>query len=209
MKGKIAIVDYGVGNTNSVWNAVSRLGYKAIVTESKQQIMNSDAIILPGVGAFSEAMFNLKSFGLDELLDKQVKMYGKPILGICIGMQVMAEWSEEDGVHAGLGWIPGRVRRLSAESVTIPHVGWNEIRIKNGRNFLTGVDFIDSFDYFWDHSYFFDCEEEFQIATAEYGNKFTAVVAQENIVGVQFHPEKSQDNGLRLFRSFFDFYGIK
>jgi glutamine amidotransferase len=164
---------------------------------------------MPGVGAFAEAINNIDQLNLKPLLNDEVLRKKKPVLGICIGMQLMADVSEENGVHAGLGWIKGIVKKIPAkEKLLVPHVGWNEITPVFNKQILFSNAAFEKPSFYWDHSYFFDCKEENMAATVEYGTTLTAVVAKENIFGVQFHPEKSQTNGLRLFRSFFSYFNI-
>jgi glutamine amidotransferase len=201
---KISIIDYGVGNTYSVSNAIKFLGYHRVnVSENEEIIRNADVLILPGVGAFDEAMRNLRDRRLDTILNEEVLVKKKPILGVCVGMQMLATYSEENGLHRGLNWIEGHVKKLEIpESFVVPHVGWNDL------NFTT-IDPLFSRNesnstFYFDHSYWFDCEEKYVSAWCDYGIKVTAAVQRENIFGVQFHPEKSQTSGLKLFRSFFN-----
>jgi len=204
MNQKIVIIDYGVGNTYSVSNAIKYLGYKKLkVSDDEKVIREADVLILPGVGAFDEAAKNLKARNLVEVLNEEVQVKEKPILGICVGMQLLATVSEENGTHEGLNWIEGRVKKLSLPSqFAIPHVGWNNISYKSA-NPLFRKNAEDS-NFYFDHSYYFDCDEKYMAAYCDYGIKVTAAVQYKNIFGVQFHPEKSQTNGLKLFRSFFN-----
>jgi len=199
---KIVIIDYGVGNINSVFNALNYLGYKNILVSNEyEQIFKSNAIILPGVGAFAECMRNLKERNLDKILTEAVMEQSKPILGICVGMQLMANSSEEAGYHNGLGWIPGVVRRLQVPpSFSVPHVGWNDIEAVSENSILSRLP--KNLNFYFDHSFHYECNEEFSMAQCNYGIKINAAIHRNNIIGVQFHPEKSQNNGLRLFRTF-------
>ena len=201
---KIVIIDYGIGNTYSVSNAIKSLGYdKVNISDNNEQIENADALILPGVGAFDEAMRNLKKKRMHHLLNEVILVKKKPILGICVGMQMLATNSEENGLHEGLNWIEGCVRKLELpESFAIPHVGWNDVSFGQAGALFSRNQNHDNF--YFDHSYWFDCNKENIIAWCDYGIKVTAAVQKENIFGVQFHPEKSQTSGLRLFRSFFN-----
>lgn len=201
---KIVIVDYGVGNTHSVSNAIASLGYKKLkISSSESVIGEADALILPGVGAFEACANNLREKNLDAILNEQVLVKKKPILGICIGMQLLATHSEENGLHKGLNWIEGIVKKLQLPlSFAVPHVGWNNVTQRDdspifGRNKTNS-------NFYFDHSYYFDCGEQFVAGYCDYGIKVTAAVQRDNIFGVQFHPEKSQTNGLKLFRGFFN-----
>ncbi|MBU0467667.1 MAG: imidazole glycerol phosphate synthase subunit HisH [Candidatus Omnitrophica bacterium] len=200
---KTIIIDYGVGNHHSIENALKMLGCEFDVSCNKKDIRDGDSYILPGVGAFAEAMDNLNSKDILEVLNKEVLEKKKPILGICLGMQIMADSSEENGHHVGLGWIEGRVVKMDAsEEVKIPHVGWNNLIVKK-RKPLFDLTKEDA-HYYFDHSYRFDCSHENISATCLHGNDIVAAVQKENIFGVQFHPEKSQVSGLKIFRSFFN-----
>jgi len=199
---RIVIVDYGAGNIGSVRNALNVLNYTNVKLCSDRHIIeSSDAIILPGVGAFSECVSNLKSRNLDLILEEVVLNKSKPLLGICVGMQLLADYSEEGGIHEGLGWIPGAVTRLCPDdNLVVPHVGWNSIKIR--KNSPLFVLHSEEPDFYFDHSYNFACSEDYKLAQSTYGCNITAAVNKGNIFGVQFHPEKSHRNGLKLFRSF-------
>lgn len=202
---KIIIVDYEVGNTCSVLNALISLGYnKVIVSKNHKEIDDADALILPGVGAFDACMANLKKFKLDEILNELVLVKARPILGICVGMQLMASSSEENGLHPGLNWIQGHVRRLDLpQPYLVPHVGWNDVKImQNGSLFVNKT---DEPHFYFDHSFHFICDEENIVATTEYSSRIVAAIGRNNIHGVQFHPEKSQVSGLKLFRNFINY----
>lgn len=205
---KILIIDYKVGNHQSVENALNSLGYDFLVSNKKEDILNSNLYILPGVGAFGEAMKNLNNFKITQLLKQQVLEKKKPILGICLGFQVFADWSEENGFHKGLGFIKGGVVKFKAKKgFRIPHVGWNTIKIIKKDPLFSKLK--DSPNFYFDHSYHLICDDSYASAKCFYGDDFVAAVQKDNIFGVQFHPEKSQSNGLKLFRSFFDYLGIK
>jgi imidazole glycerol-phosphate synthase subunit HisH len=199
----IVIVDYGVGNTRSVSNAISALGYRKLkISGDEADILNADALILPGVGAFEACAKRLRERHLDALLHEAVLVRKKHILGICVGMQLMATASEEGGIHAGLDWIPGRVTRLELpDNYAVPHVGWNDVGQKEEDVLFSRIS--GSPNFYFDHSYHYQCDPAFVTAECDYGNRVTAAINKENIYGVQFHPEKSQNNGLRLFRGFF------
>jgi len=201
---KIVIVDYGIGNTHSVSNSIQHLGYRNLRISDKESILDeADVLILPGVGAFEECANNLRERGLDSILNEQVLVQKKPILGICVGMQLLASVSEEMGLHDGLNWIPGRVKKLTIpQPLAVPHVGWNDVINKENNLLFARND--QNANFYFDHSYYFDCDEKYVAGYCDYGIKVTAAVQKDNIFGVQFHPEKSQTNGLKLFRSFFN-----
>ncbi len=199
---RVCIVDYEVGNLRSVHNAISRLGYDARVSDSADEVRRADALVLPGVGAFEPAMRQLSASGLIGPIEARLSR-GTPLLGICVGMQLLATDSEENGLHRGLGWIPGHVRRLRPPSgLGVPHVGWNDVRV-----LLPGSPLFartgDGTHFYFDHTYHFECGVEHAAATCDYGVTVTAAVQRERLMGVQFHPEKSQAAGLRLLRGFF------
>ena len=199
---KVVVVDYGLGNTHSVANAVAFLGYAPSVTADPTALDRADALVLPGVGAFEPAMQTLRARGLVDLLGELVVAKRKPILGICLGMQLMADDSEENGHHAGLGWIPGHVRRLQVPSeYSVPHVGWNDVQLLRRDPLFNRTG--DAPNFYFDHSYHFACEPAFQAAVCDYAGPVTAAVQRDNVFGVQFHPEKSQASGLKLLRGFF------
>jgi len=195
----IAIIDYGVGNLYSVQKALEQVGAQVLVTGARQALQEAEALVLPGVGAFGDAMANLRAADLAEPILSAVEK-GKPLLGICLGMQLLFEESEELGCHQGLGLLSGRVRRFQ-EGVKVPHVGWNQLHICSPCTLLTGVG-DGSFAYFV-HSYYVDpAEAEIVAATTDYGPGFASVVVKGGVFGIQFHPEKSQDVGLRILSNF-------
>jgi len=198
----VCIIDYGVGNTHSVFNALSYLGYKVKLSQDASVIEKSDVLLLPGVGAFEAAKHNLQQRGLIPVLNEQVLSNKKPILGICLGMQLMASYSEENGFFEGLNWIPGKVIRIAENtSFPVPHVGWNQLEIKKQSPLFSRLN--NESHFYFDHSYHFVPENPEHIAAhCNYGTPLVASLMNENIMGVQFHPEKSQINGLKLFRSF-------
>jgi glutamine amidotransferase len=200
----VVIVDYDVGNTWSVANAVAALGYKNLkVSRSGHDLLKADALILPGVGAFNVCAENLHKEGLSETLNEAVQVKKTPILGICVGMQLMATASDENGAHYGLNWVPGQVVQLtSSRSYAVPHVGWNDITHLRDNAFSSNVP--DGSHFYFDHSFHYLCEKEFILMQCDYGAQITAAIAKDHIYGVQFHPEKSQTNGLKIFRSFFN-----
>lgn len=197
---EVLVIDYGVGNHRSVCNALERLGYSYAVSSDKQDIKSAPAYILPGVGAFKEAMCNLEQRGIIETLREEVVKKGKPLLGICLGMQVLAEDSLEGGLTAGLGFIPGHVVPIPDKGVRVPHVGWNDLAVQKANPLFTTIPVGARF--YFDHSYHFAVAKQYRAATTQYGSEIIAAIQHNNIYGVQFHPEKSQNNGLRLLRAF-------
>ena len=200
----IAIIDYGVGNLFSLCSSLQSIGAEAVVTPDPAVIRAADRIILPGVGAFADAAAKLRATGLDQVLLEEAAR-GKKIMGICLGMQMLFEKSHEYGIHKGLGLIPGRVVPMAGyipEGLKIPHIGWNPLILKGeGKHPL--LKYVEEGDcVYFVHSYFAtDCTESV-IATAEYGKELTAAVAQGNVMGCQFHPEKSGKVGLAILKAF-------
>ena len=196
----IAIVDYGMGNLRSVEKAVQRVGGRAAISAEPDAVQEADAVILPGVGAFGDAMQNLRDRQLVDALVNHIQS-GKPFLGICLGMHLLFEEGQEMGRHAGLGVLPGKVVRFPAGGLKVPHVGWNQLQILRPSPLLAGVA-DGSYTYFV-HSYrVVPKEESVVIATTDYGLPYASVVGQGNLLGVQFHPEKSQEIGLRILANF-------
>ncbi|MCD6231027.1 imidazole glycerol phosphate synthase subunit HisH [Candidatus Aerophobetes bacterium] len=196
----IAIIDYGMGNLRSVENAFKSIGYPVTITRDPGKILDSSGIILPGVGAFRDCLKNLKTYGLFKPLYKFIESK-KPFLGICLGLQVFFEESEEFGRYKGLGILKGRVVSLPQNRVKIPHMGWNTIKIRKKCPIFEG---IKDFSYFYFvHSYYVIPEEEEIIATTtDYGVEFTSSIWKDNIFACQFHPEKSQKLGLKVLKKF-------
>lgn len=201
--GKVTIVDYGMGNLWSIQNALAMLGFESIIESAPKRIENSERLILPGVGSFARAMHNLHSSNLLEALNHAVLERHTPVLGICLGMQLLAEFGTEDGETKGLGWIPGKVIRLDAKSCgKVPHLGFNSVKQRvAGSSLFDGLN--DGADFYFIHSYHF-VPENFDLVAGEcdYGPSIVAAIKSEHIAGVQFHPEKSQANGLRLLQNF-------
>lgn len=201
----IVIIDYGLGNLKSVAGAVRKLGYEPVISSKHEDLINAEKLILPGVGAFGDGIKNLESLGLIGLLDRLVTKEGKPILGICLGSQLMAKESFEFGHHKGLGWIDASVVRLemNGEELRIPHVGWNDlIKIKDDVLFK---DIPDDALFYYVHSFHMRCNEKaIIIGECEYGIRFTAALHRDNIYATQFHPEKSQLYGLQLLRNYLE-----
>jgi glutamine amidotransferase len=195
----VAIVDYGVGNLRSVEKAFAATGHNAIVTGDQNELLKARRLVLPGVGAFAACMSGLREHGLAELVVERANQ-GTPLLGICVGMQMLFDESDEFGKTNGLALVRGSVRRFSQELV-VPQVGWNRIYQRRKHSLFADVD-DDAFCYFV-HSYFCDPEEvDVVIGSTEYGINYASVIAKDNIVGVQFHPEKSQAVGLKMLSNF-------
>jgi glutamine amidotransferase len=204
----IAIVDYGMGNLRSVHKAVERTGYEAQVTADPQEVLDASQIILPGVGAFRDCMHNLEELHLLEPVIRSIEA-GKPFLGICLGLQLLFEESDEFGLHRGMRILPGKVTKFpediqdpeTGQPYPIPHMGWNTIEIKKEIPLFAGIE-SGSFFYFV-HSYYAIPQDHTDIAaTTPYGIEFACAVQRDNLYAVQFHPEKSQEIGLRLLRNF-------
>ena len=198
-----AIIDYGVGNLFSLTCSFDAIGEKAVVTSEPETIKNADRIILPGVGAFGDAAEQLKKSGLDTVLKEEVKK-GKPLLGICLGMQLLFEKSYEYGEYEGLGLIEGEIRPIAdviPADYKIPHIGWNALLFRNSDGGLFKYIKEGNFVYFVHSFYAAGCEKD-TAAVAEYGAPLTAAVVKGNVYGTQFHPEKSGDVGLAILRAF-------
>lgn len=198
----IAVVDYGVGNLFSLCSSLRYIGADAQITANPETIRGAEKIILPGVGAFGDAAEKLRQCGLDRIILEQASA-GKPLMGICLGMQLLFESSTEYGEHRGLGLLRGRVigmeGRLPPE-LMIPHIGWNALRFKRSHPLLRYIQ--EGECVYFVHSYYAsDCEDSL-VATAEYGPELPAIVAKDNVMGCQFHPEKSGNVGLNILRAF-------
>ncbi len=198
----IAIIDYGVGNLFSLKSSFKAIGEDAIVTNDEKIIDGCDRIILPGVGAFGDAAKKLNESGMQEVLFNEVKK-GKPVMGICLGMQLLFDESYEFGVHKGLGLIKGSIVPFAGridKDLRIPQIGWNSLKLYNDSPIFKD---LNNGDYvYFVHSYFADCDKKNVIATSDYGIEFTAAVEKDNVFGCQFHPEKSGDVGLKILKSF-------
>ncbi len=196
----VAIIDYGVGNLRSVEKALTAAGCEAVITNDLKTLREAERLVLPGVGAFAACMSALKEHGFEHLVRQRVAE-GTPLLGVCVGMQMLFEESEEFGQTPGLGLLRGRVRRF-AEDLRVPHVGWNQVRHAGAQHpLLSGIE--DGAFFYFVHSFYCDAEaREDVIGETEYGRIYPTVVARANLRGVQFHPEKSQTAGLRLLKNF-------
>jgi imidazole glycerol-phosphate synthase subunit HisH len=200
---RVAIVDYQAGNLRNVQKAVERLQQRADIAQSGEALAHADAIILPGVGAFGHGMENLARAGFVEALRREVLEKGKPLLGICLGMQLLGARGFEDGEMPGLGLLPMSVPRfdLTRCQVRLPHNGWNSVAIEPGSVLFAGVP--QGADFFFVHSYHVVCDEESMVAArCDYGYPFAAALEHGNIFATQFHPEKSQRHGLRVLQNF-------
>lgn len=201
----IAIVDYGVGNLFSLSSSLEAIGKETIITGDADIIRNADQIILPGVGAFGDAAAKLTDSGLDKIIIEEVKK-GKPLMGICLGMQLLFDEGYEYGCHKGLGLIPGKVISMKGvvpEDYKIPHIGWNSLLFPAGREKSPLFKYINDGDcVYFVHSFFASECNESTIASAEYGALLTAAVSKDNIYGCQFHPEKSGAVGLSILKAF-------
>jgi glutamine amidotransferase len=199
---RIAVIDYGMGNVRSVCNAIEAIGGESFVAQIPADLDNAGGIVLPGVGAFGDGMKNLRARGWDEALDQQVIELGKPFLGICLGMQLLAETGNEHGEHPGLGWLKGSVNRIpNGNGLRIPHIGWNDIELSKESSLFDGID--SGACFYFVHSFIFcPSDDSITIARCDYGSKFAAAINRDNIFATQFHPEKSQKAGLILLRNF-------
>jgi glutamine amidotransferase len=196
----IGVVDTGKGNLLSICNALDYLGEKASVCHSPEELADADRVIIPGVGAFREAMANLVRLGFAEALD-EARNRGTPVLGICLGLQLMARRSTEGGETVGLGWLPGDVVRLYPDGLRVPHVGWNDVTYRPDSPLFGGLP--AAADFYFVHSYHLVCNDDDLVdAQCDYGGPVTAAVRLGNVAAVQFHPEKSQDHGMVVLDNF-------
>ncbi|UCH87873.1 MAG: imidazole glycerol phosphate synthase subunit HisH [Dehalococcoidia bacterium] len=196
---KLIVVDYGAGNLRSVAIALARLGFDPLITSEPEAVDNADIVILPGVGAAADTMSNLAQRRLVEPI-RQYIASGRPFLGICMGLQVLLSVSEEGGEHPCLGILPGRVRRLPA-GLKVPQMGWNRVHQRSSHPIFDGIP--DGAFFYFVHSYYADPEDpSVVIGETDYGVTFPAIVAKDNIVATQFHPEKSAESGVRLYENF-------
>ena len=198
----IVIIDYGMGNLRSVQKAFERIRVPAKISASVDEILQAEKLVLPGVGHFERGISNLKEKGLFEAINEAVLKNKNPILGICLGMQLMTDFSEEGNCN-GFGWIKAKTKRFSFQSngLKIPHMGWNSLTIKNTDSLFKGIS-SENFFYFV-HSYYVNCDDENDVlAETTYGNIFVSSLQKGNIYGCQFHPEKSHDKGLQILKNF-------
>ena len=195
----IAIIDYGVGNLRSVEKAFTSQGIDAVVTSDEKQLRAADKLVLPGVGAFKACMDGVKARGFDELVLDAAKA-GKPIIGLCVGLQMMFDEGHEFGVHKGLGLMPGRVVKFP-EKLRVPHIGWNQVEFKRDHAVFSGLP-SQTFFYFVHSFYVESADQTCVLGETDYGMRYASICGRDNIVGVQFHPEKSQSAGLKLLKNF-------
>ncbi len=199
----IGIVDYNMGNLRSVQNAFDKIGAKAVIEKNPDRFKEYDRLVLPGVGAFGDAMEHLKSFGMDEAI-REFARSGRPLLGICLGMQLLFHKSYEFGEHQGLGLIEGEVvpfdRAKFSKPLKVPHMGWNELFVQKETSLFRGLP--KAFYLYFVHSFHVVCDESYAIGKSIYGYEFVSAVQKENIFGLQPHPEKSHDSGLKILRNF-------
>lgn len=202
---RVAIINYGMGNLRSVANAIEAVGGLPMIVDRPADVASAEAVILPGVGAFGEAMNRLASQGWPEALQQHAHEAKRPFLGICLGMQLLATRGTEFGEHTGLGWLPGTVTRLDrAEGIRVPHIGWNEVVVKRSDGLLAPLKSLAT--CYFVHSFSFEPTDESLVSgVTEYGGThFVSAVERDNVFGVQFHPEKSQKHGLAILKRFLE-----
>ena len=203
----LVVVDYGMGNLHSVLSVLRYLGVEPLLSSDPETVAGADALLLPGVGSFRKAMERLNQTGLADALKEAITVRQRKILGICLGQQLMAEYGEEDGGQAGLGFIPGAVTRLPpVPGLKVPHVGFNTVRFDSGSRLADGLG--EAVDVYFVHSYHVKAEDEEQVkGHGHYGVDFAAAMGQDNVFAVQFHPEKSHNAGLALLKNFLNWDG--
>ncbi len=194
----IGIIDYKLNNLRSVQKAFEKVGTSAFISSDAKELSRAEKLVLPGVGAFGKAMENIRALGLEEFIRSSAKE-GKPLIGICLGMQLLFTRSSENGLHDGLNLIAGDVT-LFPDSVKVPHIGWNQIEIQHESKILKSV--VDKSFVYFVHSYYAQPQEQVTLTTTEYGFHFTSIVQKDDIFGIQFHPEKSQVAGLQILKNF-------
>jgi len=201
---RVAVVDYDAGNTLSVTRALEKVGARVELTPDPERVLAADAVVLPGVGAFGDCMRKLRERGMDEACGEAFRL-GKPFLGVCVALQVVFEGSEESPGVEGLGLMPGRVVRFGGRGLKVPHIGWNELALVRRHPVL---DSLDGEAFYFVHSYFPEPEASGDLlGEAEYGVRFCSAAGRENLVAVQFHPEKSSKAGLALYENFLSWAG--
>lgn len=196
----VVIVDYGLGNLGSIVNMIKKIGFQSKISSDLEEISYAEKLILPGVGSFDKGIKNLHDLGIFQVLNQKVLVDKTPILGICLGMQLMTKSSEE-GSLKGFGWIDAETKRFQSESLKIPHMGWNVI--KNSKKSKLFDEFVSEKRFYFVHSYFVDCKSQNNVlTTTPYTHDFVSSFENENVLGVQFHPEKSHNFGLKLLKNF-------
>jgi len=203
----LAILDVGLGNTGSLKGALESLGWDPMLVSTPREITNASHLLLPGVGSFRAAMLRLKQAGLVEAI-RGYAQTGRPLLGICLGMQIFASWGAEGGGEEGLNLISGKVVALqTGPGIRMPHVGWNTVYLQSKHPLFDGTK--NEVDYYFVHSFAFEAEKKNQVySETEYGTRFPSALGRENVFGVQFHPEKSQKNGLQILDNFCRWKGL-
>jgi glutamine amidotransferase len=197
----VAIIDYGMGNVASVQKALNFLNIESMITNDHSIIKDSSVILLPGVGSFAQGMINLHEFNLVDILHNEIIIHKKPFLGICLGMHLIMQKGNEPYECSGLGWIEGEVKKFNTSNISIPHMGWNNIDVLNDTYFNK----LTSQDFYFIHSYHVEVSNiQHVAATVNYGQDVVASIQKDNIFATQFHPEKSQNNGLTLLKTFFE-----
>jgi len=200
----VAVIDYDAGNTLSVTRALEKVGARVDLTSDPERVRGADAVVLPGVGAFGDCMKKLKERGMDVACGEAYRS-GKPFLGVCVALQVIFDFSEESPGAEGLGLLPGGVRRFGGTGLKVPHMGWNELRLVRDHPVLEG---LDGEDFYFVHSYYPEPAEPGDlVGESEYGVRFCAAAGRENLIAVQFHPEKSSRAGLKLYENFLAWSG--
>ena len=209
LNNQIVIIDYNMGNLRSVQKAFEKVGCDAVITNNHKIIKNASKVVLPGVGAFKDGMKNLEELGLIDILNEEIIKNKKPFLGICLGMQLIASKSYENGETDGLGWVDAEVVKFDFtdydKKLKIPHVGWNNVSYKNNNLLFDGI--ANNSDFYFVHSYYFKTNVDIVTSTTDYGFDFVSSVNKNNIYAFQFHPEKSQTAGLKLIENFVNING--
>jgi len=200
----IVVIDYGMGNLGSISNIVKKVGHKSIITSNIEEIKKATKLILPGVGSFDNGMKNLRELGLIEVLNQKVVEQKTPILGICLGMQLMTKSSEE-GKLAGLGWVDAKTKKFVSDTLKVPHMGWNIVNQKKNSKLFNEIK--SEKRYYFVHSYYVESNDKKDVLTfTNYGHEFVSSFEKENIIGAQFHPEKSHKFGMSLIKNFMENY---
>ena len=196
----LVIINYEMGNLMSISNMLKKLGHNSILSNKKKDISNASKLILPGVGAFDQAMKNIKSLGIYDVINDKVINDKTPILGICLGMQLLTKGSEE-GIEPGFGWINAKTIRFKNTSLKVPHMGWNSVSIKKNSPLFDSENKVRR--YYFVHSYYVEYDQlDHTLATTYYGDEFSSMLHEENIYGAQFHPEKSHNFGMEILDNF-------